>query len=291
MSFDSAEEWLSQVSSDVKISQKDKSRVISITGGKGGVGKSSLGIKLALTLAEMGKKVLLVDSDVNLSNIAVKLGEPLTDHFFELLSSQKDFESCLIRRKNLDILPGCNGNIEIFKGDLTLDKILIDIIETHRQNYDYVLVDSPAGLSPLTLNLNSYSDDRFVIVNPDNSSMTDAYSLMKLLSKNFGAKEFHLIVNKVSNSRQYYKVVKGLGDTVDRFLHSRLNILGTIPFFNIPADEFDRRLFSAEKSSIDRDFIHIVQKYSEEHSKWDISEGALPFPSTINFEQEVHHIC
>ena len=91
MSFDSAEEWLSQVSSDVKISQKDKSRVISITGGKGGVGKSSLGIKLALTLAEMGKKVLLVDSDVNLSNIAVKLGEPLTDHFFELLSSQKDF--------------------------------------------------------------------------------------------------------------------------------------------------------------------------------------------------------
>jgi flagellar biosynthesis protein FlhG len=170
MSFGSAEEWLSQLHQEIK-SDKRRGRVISITGGKGGVGKSTLSIKLGQTLAESGEKVLLVDSDVNLSNIAVKLGEPLSDDFFQLLMSQKDFDSCLIKRGNLDILPGCNGNIDIFKGDLSLDKILIDIIDNHRYEYDYVLIDSPAGLSSLTLNLNSYSDDRFVIVNPDNSSM------------------------------------------------------------------------------------------------------------------------
>lgn len=289
MSFDSAEEWLSQVRSDFH--EKRNSRVISITGGKGGVGKTSLGIKFALTLADMGHKVLLIDSDVNLSNIAVKLGEPLTDNFFDLLSSNKDFESCLIKRNNLDILPGCNGNLELFKGSLTLDRLLIDIIETHRKDYDYIFIDSPAGLSPLTLNLNSYSDDRFMIVNPDNSSMTDAYSLMKLLVNNFGTKEFHLVVNKVANQRQYYKVVKGLGDTVDRFLNARLNILGTIPLCSAAADEFDKVLFAPEKSSIDKDFVHIAQRYSEEHSKRESLTSTLPFPSTINFEQEVHHVC
>jgi len=69
-------------------------RIVPVAGGKGGVGKTSLGIKFAMTLADMGNKVLLIDSDVNLSNIAVKLGEPLSDDFFDLLTSKKDFASC-----------------------------------------------------------------------------------------------------------------------------------------------------------------------------------------------------
>jgi flagellar biosynthesis protein FlhG len=290
MSFESAEEWLSQLHQDLK-QNKRNGRVISVTGGKGGVGKSTLSIKLAQTLAKTGEKVLLVDSDVNLSNIAVKLGEPLTDDFFQLLMSQKDFNSCLIKKDGVDILPGCNGNVDIFKGELSLDKILIDIIDTHRYEYDFVIIDSPAGLSTLTLNLNAYSDDRFVIVNPDNSSMTDAYSLMKLLSQQYGSKDFHLIVNKVSNSKQYYKVIRGLGDTVDRFLGSRLNILGTIPFSDVGGDLFDKMLFSAEKSSIDKNFVHIIEKYTEKHSRQHISEEIMPMPVSMNYEHEVQPVC
>ncbi len=291
MSFKSAEEWLSKFREDLEQNSNKKGHVISVTGGKGGVGKTTLSLKFAMTLAQLDYRVLLVDSDVNLSNIAVKLGEPLSDDFLKLLMSQKDFNSCLIKRENLDILPGCNGNVEIFKGDLTLDKILIDIIDNHRYDYDFVIIDSPAGLSSLTLNLNSYSDDRFVIVNPDNSSMTDAYSLMKLLVQQYGTKEFHLVVNKVSSPKQYYKVVRGLGETVDRFLEARLSILGSIHRADVLGDQFDKILFSSAKSTIDKDFVHIIEKYTEEHSRRDIAEDIVPLSNSMKHGQDVQQFC
>src|SRR5437870_605100 len=106
-----------------------KATTISITGGKGGVGKTSIALKLGMTLGELNKKVLLVDCDYNLSNTLLKLGLPVCEDFYGPVSSRKDLDGCLHRLGNFHLLPGLNGNLELFdKGGFSFDILVKDII-------------------------------------------------------------------------------------------------------------------------------------------------------------------
>ena len=167
---------------------------VSITGGKGGVGKTSIALKTAQELAKSGYRTLLIDCDSNLSNTAIKLGLPLDNKFEKLLSAEASFEEVIIQQGNFHLLPACNGSDEVFESKINFDEIIIDIIASHEHEYDYILLDCPAGLSREALTLNAYCDHRWVVVTPDKSSITDSYSLIKLLNSRFGVKENHLLV-------------------------------------------------------------------------------------------------
>lgn len=244
-----------------------KAKTISITAGKGGVGKTSVSVKMAKILSEQGFKVLLLDCDSNLSNTVVKLNLPITSHFYELVSGQREFEDCLHRDGNLHLLAGCNGNIDLFKKTLEIDRLIIDIIVNHEKDYDYILLDCPAGISKDTLTLNAYSDYRFVVVTPDKSSVTDSYSLIKILNKEFGVTENHLLVNKISSEPQYQRMIKTLSETVETFLKSRLYILGGIAKEEVPEDLFDRVLLQHNNNAIHKNFVNVVTKFTEEEAK------------------------
>ena len=151
---------------------------ISITGGKGGVGKTSIALKTAQELASAGYKTLLIDCDSNLSNTAIKLGLPLDNKFEKILSGEAQFEDCLISRGNFHLLPACNGSVSVFESKINFDDVIIDIIASHENDYDYILLDCPAGASREALTLNAYCDHRWVVVTPDKSSITDSYSLV-----------------------------------------------------------------------------------------------------------------
>ncbi|MCK6594904.1 MAG: AAA family ATPase [Bacteriovoracaceae bacterium] len=241
-----------------------KATTISITAGKGGVGKTSVAVKWAKLLADQGYKVLLVDCDYNLSNTVVKLGLPVTNDFYDLISAQKEFTDCVFKMGSFHLLAGCNGNIEIFKKGLELDRIIIDILVTHEREYDYILLDCPAGISKETLTLNAYSDYRFVVVTPDKSSVTDSYSLIKILNKEFGVNDHHLLLNKISNDVQYQRMVKTLTETVEHFLSCSLHVLGGLRKEEGPVDSFDRILLEEENSALHKNFIKIVSKFTEE---------------------------
>lgn len=253
-----------------------KAKTISITAGKGGVGKTSVSVKLAKMLANSGFKVLLLDCDYNLSNTVVKLGLPVTSHFYDLISAQKDFDECIYKDGNLHLLSGCNGNIDLFKKSLEIDKIIIDILVNHEKDYDYIILDCPAGITRETLTLNAYSDYRFVVVTPDKSSVTDSYSLIKILNKEFGVNENHLLVNKISSEPQYQRMVKTLSETVESFLKCRLHILGGIIKVEAPVDQFDSLLLNEENSSLHKNFAQIVKKFTDEsESNCERSESQL----------------
>ena len=209
---------------EIKDSPNQTSTTVSVTGGKGGVGKTSISIKMAKELADQGYKVLLLDCDYNLSNTAIKLGMPLTNVFYSLVSAEKPFEECIHKEGNFHLLPACNGNINLFDSGLKLEEIIIDIITEHENEYDFILLDCPAGLMRETLVLNAYCDKRIVVVTPDRSSITDSYSLIKILSTRFGIKENHLLVNMVNNEKQYARVVKTLSETVENVLGCRTQI-------------------------------------------------------------------
>ncbi len=259
----STTDWLISQNKYQTKKTKSKAKTISITAGKGGVGKTSVAVKLAKLLASDGFKVLLLDCDYNLSNTVVKLGLPINNQFYELVSAQKEFDQCIYKDGNLHLLSGCNGSIDLFNKNLEIDRIIIDIIVNHESDYDYILLDCPAGITKETLTLNAYSDYRFVVVTPDKSSVTDSYSLIKILNKEFGVNDNHLLVNKISSDGQYQRMVKTLSETVESFLKCRLHILGRIQNLEVPVDQFDRLLLE-ENSSLHKNFSTLVKKFTDE---------------------------
>ncbi|RPJ73842.1 MAG: hypothetical protein EHM20_11575 [Alphaproteobacteria bacterium] len=265
-----------------------KAKTISVTAGKGGVGKTSVAVKMAKIMANNGYKVLLLDCDTNLSNTVVKLGLPINNYFYELISAQRDFNDCLHKDGNLHLLSGCNGSIDLFNKNLEVDRIIIDILVNHERDYDYIILDCPAGFTKETLTLNAYSDYRFVIVTPDKSSVTDSYSLIKILNKEFGVNDNHLLINKISSEPQYQRMVKTLSETVETFLKCRLHILGGIKNEDAPVDQFDTLLLKQENSSLHKNFVKIVKKFTDEIEGVAVSTDSIFVQKhEARFEQDV----
>jgi flagellar biosynthesis protein FlhG len=265
-------EWLQSFSSEKNLKTPARSlltdgfkpcRKISITGGKGGVGKTSIALKTAMELAKAGHRTLLIDCDSNLSNTAIKLGLPLDNKFEKLLSAESTFEEVVIQLGNFHLLPACNGSIEVFESKIKFDEIIIDIISSHEHEYDYILLDCPAGVSREALTLNAFCDHRWVVVTPDKSSITDSYSLVKLLATRFGIKENHLLINMYQNDKQYQKVVQTLTETIQNFLQVRTHVLGGIKKVEVSAEGFDTFFLSEAKNDWQKNFVKLLYGFTE----------------------------
>jgi flagellar biosynthesis protein FlhG len=257
-------EWLqSFTSTKIRRTSDFACTKISITGGKGGVGKTSIALKSARELANAGHRTLLIDCDSNLSNTAIKLGLPLDNKFEKLLSAEASFEECLIQRGNFHLLPACNGSVEVFENKLNFDDIIIDIISSHEHEYDYILLDCPAGVSREMLALNAFCDHRWIVVTPDKSSITDSYSLVKLLATKFGIKENHLLVNMYQNEKQYQKVVSTLSETIENFLGVRTLLLGGILKLDVSHGGFDTFFLSENKNEWNKNFAKLLYGFTE----------------------------
>lgn len=264
-------EWLQSFSSE-KSPTNLKSRSIenvigcvkiSITGGKGGVGKTSIALKTAQELARAGYRTLLIDCDSNLSNTAIKLGLPVDNKFEKLLSSELTFDECLIQQGNFHLLPACNGSIEVFESKLNFDEIITDIICSHEHEYDFILLDCPAGVSKEALTLNAFCDHRFVVVTPDKSSITDSYSLIKLLANRFDVKTNHLIINMYQSERQLQKVVSTLTDTIHNFVGAETYLLGGIQKLDVGSEAFDTFFLSEAKNEFHKNFVKLLYGFTE----------------------------
>lgn len=251
---------------------------IAVTGGKGGVGKTSIALKTAVELSRAGHRTLLVDCDSNLSNTAIKLGLPVDNKFERLLSAEISFEECLVQRGNFHLLPACNGSLELFESKLQFDEIIADIILTHEHEYDYILLDCPAGLSREALTLSAACDHRFIVVTPDRASITDSYSLIKVLKQRFGITQNHLLVNMHQGEKQLKKVTQTLTETIQNFLGIQTQTLGGIQKFDVSAEGFDTFFLSDEKSDWNKNFVKILYGFTEK-------AGA---PSKVALEHDVH---
>lgn len=250
-------------------------RTISVTAGKGGVGKTSVALKISLELARLGRKVLLLDCDYNLSNTLIKLGLPLSDNFYSLISGEKSFDECLYKSGNFHLLSGCNGNIDLLEKQLNFSQLVVDIISGHEKEYDFIIMDCPAGLSSTTLSINAYCHDRFVVVTPDKSSLTDSYSLIKVLKAKYATAENHLIVNKVSSIPQYHRVVKTMGETVEHFLGCRTICLGGIRAYLGGIDSFDEALINCADAGVHKNFLKVLENYTEKFLGQTVHARAL----------------
>ncbi len=210
---------------------KDKAtRVYSITSGKGGVGKTAVTANTAVALSRLGKKVLILDADLGLANIDVVFGlapKYNLNHFF---SGEQELSTILVEGPSgVKILPAGSGVQNFTRLDSLQKQRLLEGLDLMHNDFDFVLIDTEAGISENVTYFNTAAQEILVVTTPDPTAITDAYALMKLLSTQYHEKRFNLVVNQVQNDEEALDVYRKLTMVSNRYLDISIDFLGSIP--------------------------------------------------------------
>ncbi|PIE64275.1 MAG: cobyrinic acid a,c-diamide synthase [Desulfobacterales bacterium] len=209
---------------------KKTPRTFCVTSGKGGVGKTSITVNFAMALTQADHRVLVIDGDMGLANVDVLLRLSVKNNIRDILDSGADPRQALIfARPNLAVLPGSSGVPEMVSLGSTQREQLARFINEVAGDFDYVIVDTAAGIGSSVLWYNRFCDHNIFILTPDPTSMTDAYALIKLLSRDHGVNRFNLVLNSVRGKRQGAHTVETIQQVTRRFLDLELMHLGSIP--------------------------------------------------------------
>lgn len=206
-------------------------KVLSVTSGKGGVGKTAVVANIGLGLARSGNKVLILDADLGLANIDVVFGlTPLynLNHFF---SGESDLESIMVTGPHdIRILPAGSGLQSFIQLDSDHKLKLLDGLDSLNIEFDYLLIDTEAGISENVTYFNTAAQEILLVTTPDPTAITDVYALMKLLSTRYHEKHFNLVVNMVSSEEEALDVYRKLSIVSSRYLDISIDYFGSIPF-------------------------------------------------------------
>lgn len=207
----------------------DRMRVISVTSGKGGVGKSSVVTNLAMSIAAQGQKVLLLDGDFGLANLDILLDLRPRGTIRDVLHGGKSAEDILVRVcPNVDVLPASSGLLEMTGIGLEEKSHLLELMQSLEHNYDVLLIDTGAGISDEVTWLNSSAGEIIVVATPEPTSIADAYALMKVLNQKHKIKDFRLLVNQARSEAEALKVYQQITGVSDRFLNVSIDYLGHV---------------------------------------------------------------
>ncbi len=204
-------------------------RVIAVSSGKGGVGKTNSVVNLAVALAEMGKKVLLLDADLGLGNLDVLLGLAPRYNLGHLLRGEKTIGDILVDGPaGIKILPASSGVQELTNLSLEQRLTLKSHLESAGMDMDIIIIDTGAGISNNVLFFNMAAHEIVVVVTPEPTSITDAYALMKVLCKKHGERKFKLLVNTARSRKEAVEVYRKLSLVAERFLNISVDYLGCV---------------------------------------------------------------
>lgn len=205
-------------------------RVLSVTSGKGGVGKTVCAANLALVLARRGYRVLVIDADLGLANIDLYFGLSPRYNLNHFFSGEKALDEISIAtEEGIVVLPAGSGIQKYTNLDSTQKLVFMEGLETLHDRFDVVLIDTEAGISENVTYFNVAAQDILVVTTPEPTAISDAYALMKLLSTRFYEKRFKLIVNSVSSENEALDVYHKLTMVSTRFIDISIDFLGSVP--------------------------------------------------------------
>lgn len=206
-------------------------RTIAITGGKGGVGKSTLAVNLAVALAGIGQRTLLVDADLGLANVDVLLGLHPRATLADLVAGHCDISDLLVDGPNgILVIPAASGRRQMAQLSTAEHIGLVNVISTLENDLDVLVVDTAAGLNDSVLTFCQASQEIVLVVCDEPASITDAYALIKVLARERGVARVQVVANMVRDANEGRVLYNKLVRVCERFLADiSLNYLGCVP--------------------------------------------------------------
>ncbi len=204
-------------------------KIISITSGKGGVGKTNIVANLGFTLRRFGKKVLILDADLGLGNLDVLLGLTPQYNLSHVIRGEKKLSEIVITGPGgMQILPAASGIQDLTALTQQERYLVFSQLDAFMHDFDIMLIDTAAGISANVLYFNINSDEILVVATPEPTSITDAYAMMKVLSVKHSTDRFNLVVNAAANAQEAEDVYRQLSLVADRFLNISMEYYGCI---------------------------------------------------------------
>ena len=203
-------------------------RAIAVSGGKGGVGKSTVALNLAIAYSQLGARTLMVDTDLGMADLNLLLGVAPDKSLLDALSGTP-IEDVLIDAHGISLLPALNGSYLLSTIGPAAQRRVIDMVSSLAERFDCLVVDIAAGIGQVQTTFAGATSDAIVVVNPEPLSMADAYACLKTLATQQDVRHAYVLPNRVTSRAQANELTARLGALVARFLDLEITALPPIP--------------------------------------------------------------
>lgn len=222
-------------------------KVIAVASGKGGVGKTNVTVNLGVALASQGQQVLLMDADLGLANIDVMLGLHPQYNLLHVLDGSKTLAEIIVEGPaGLKIIPAASGIQKMAELSPAEHAGMIQAFSEMEQHIDILLIDSAAGIADSVISFTRAAQEVIIVVCDEPASITDAYALIKLLSREYGVDHIHIITNMTRNIQEGRELFNKVLMVCERFLDVNLDFMGIVPF-----DEDLRRAVKKQRAVVE----------------------------------------
>ena len=257
-----------------RMQQPHPVRVITVTSGKGGVGKTNVSVNLAMALASQGKDVTIMDADLGLGNIDVLLGIHPEFNLSHVINGERTLDEILVSgAEHLSVIPASSGVQNMAELTPNQHGGLIRAFSELNHNIDVLLIDTAAGISDSVISFSRASQEVIVVVCDEPASITDAYALIKLLNREYGLFRFRILSNMVKSAQHGREVYETISKVTNRFLDVALDYMGYVPY-----DEYVIKSIRKQRSVVEafpRSKASMAYKnLSDKLNKWPVPRGA-----------------
>lgn len=222
-------------------------QVIAVTGGKGGVGKTSVSVNLSVALAQMGRRVALLDADLGLANVDIMLGLNAKHNLEDVLAGTDSLLDIMLTGPGgIRIIPASSGTQHMAQLSAMEHAGLIHAFSEISDQIDVLIIDTAAGITDSVISFVRAAQEVLVVVCDEPSSITDSYALMKLLNRDYGLARFRVVANMTRTPQEGQNLFNKLTLVTERFMDATLQFVGSIPF-----DDGMRKAIQRQRAVVD----------------------------------------